>query len=98
MSGGKLFPGITGPNFTHSLRSTARQFGWGQAEKLGARSIRREAARAILEAGGTSAQLLKTGQWKSSAYRLYLDMGGEKAKATASVLVEDSEDGDGGAP
>ena len=94
----KLFPGITGPTFTHSLRSMARQFGLEKAEKLGTHSIRRGAARAILAAGGTSAQLLRAGQWHSSAYRLYLDMGGEEAKAMASVLIEDSDEGDEGPP
>ena len=98
MCGEKLFPGITGSTFTHSLRSMARQFGWEKAEKLGTRSIRRGAARAILAAGGTFAQLLRAGQWHSSAYRLYLDMGGEEAKAMASVLIEDSDEGDEGAP
>ena len=98
MSGGKLFPGVTEPTFTHPLRSMARQFGWVKAEKLGAHSIRRGAARAILEAGGALAQLLKAGQWNSSAYRLCPDMGGEEAKAMASVLIEDSEGGGEGAP
>ena len=98
MCGEKLFPGITGSTFTHSLRSMARQFGWEKAEKLGTHSIRRGAARAILAAGGTFAQLLRAGQWHSSAYRLYLDMGGEEAKAMASVLIEDSDEGDEGPP
>ena len=98
MCGGELFLGITGPTFAHSLRSMARQFGWEKAGKLGTRSIRRGAARAILAAGGTFAQLLRAVQWHSSAYRLYLDMGGEEAKAMASVLTEDSDEGDEGAP
>ena len=76
----------------------ARQFGWEKAEKLGTHSLRRGAAGAILAAGGTSAQLLKAGQWHSSAYRLYLDMGGGGAKAMASVLIEDSDEGGEGAP
>ena len=95
---GKIFPEITGPTFARSLRSMPRQFGWEKADKLGTHSIRRGAARAILAAGGTSDQLLKAGQWHLSAYRLYLDMEGEEAKAMASVLIEDSDAGDEGAP
>ena len=76
----------------------ARQFGWEKAKKLGTRSIRRGAARAILAAGGTFAQLLKAGQWHSSAYRLNLDMEGEEAKSMPSVLIDDSDEGDEGAP
>ena len=98
MTGEKLFPNITGSTFVSSLRCMARQLGWEKSERLGAHSIRRGAARAILDAGGTFAQLLKAGQWHSSAYRLYLDLGGEEAKAMASVLIEDSEDGDEGIP
>ena len=98
MTGEKLFPNITGSTFVSSLRCMARQLGREKSERLGAHSIRRGAARAILDAGGTFAQLLKAGQWHSSAYRLYLDLGGEEAKAMASVLIEDSEDGDEGIP
>ena len=51
-----------------------------RANKAGKRPIARgptvfaeELARAILVARGSLAQLLKAGQWHSSAYRLYLD-------------------------
>ena len=53
---------------------------------------RRGAARAILEAGGSFAQLLRAGQWHSSAFRLYLDLGVEEKKAMAAVLIEASDD------
>ena len=87
-----LFPGISGPGFTDRLRTMARQLGWGRSEKLGSHSIRRGAARAILEAGGSFAQLLRAGQWHSSACRLYLDLGVEEKKAMAAVLIEASDD------
>ena len=47
-------------------------------------------------AGGIFAQPMRAGQWHSSASRLYVDMGGEEAKAMASVLIENSDEGDEG--
>ena len=74
------------------LRAAGRAGGWPQAEKLGTRSIRRGAARAILEAGGSFAQLLRAGQWHSSAYKVYLDMGREEPTAASSLLADASDD------
>ena len=74
------------------LRSVGRAGGWPQAEKLGTHSIRRGAARAILEAGGSFAQLLRAGQWHSSAYKVYLDMGREETSAVTSLLADASDD------
>ena len=91
--GEKLSPGLTGPSFDGKLRSEARQFGWERPERFETHSIRRGAARAMLGAGGSFAQLLKAGHWHSSAYRLYLDLGVGGAKAMASVLMEASGDG-----
>ena len=48
------------------------------------------AARAILEAGVFSSQLLRSGQWHSSAYELYVDLGREETRAGASLLIEAS--------
>ena len=67
--GEKLFLGITRPPSDEKLGSAARQCGWAMPERFGTHSIRREAARAMLEAGGSFAQLLKAGRWHSSAFR-----------------------------
>ena len=75
------------------LRYFAEGREWPRATKLGTHSFRRGAARAILEAGGSFSQLLRSGQWRSAAYQLYLDLGREEANAMASVLVEGSDDG-----
>ena len=61
-TGVELFPGITGPPFAEKLRGAASQFGRERPERLGTNSIRRGAAMAILEAGGSFAQLHKAGQ------------------------------------
>ena len=93
-----MFPGITGRAFANRLRSTARQFGRDKAARPGAHGIRGGASRAILETGGSSAQLLKEGQLHSSAYRLCLDLGEEETEGMASALIGTSEDGGDGIP
>ena len=55
-------------------------------------SFRRGAARASLDTGGSFSQLLRSGQWRSSAHQLYLDLGHEEAAAIAPVFVEGSDD------
>ena len=37
--------------------------------------------------------MLRAGQWRSSAYRLYLDLGEEEAAAMPRILIEASSDG-----
>ena len=83
---------MTGPGFAGNLRSSARNFGWGNAYRPGTDSIRKGAVRTILEAGGSFAQLLKAGQWRSSAYRHYVDIGAGETNAMAPILIGDSGD------
>ena len=90
--GGALFEGWAGKRVLSELRYFAAGRERARAAKLGTHSFRRGAARAILEAGGSFSQLLRSGQWHSSAYQLYLDLGHEEATAMASVLVENSDD------
>ena len=85
-------PTWTGELVLAELRSLARAGGWAQASNLGTHSVRRGAARAILEAGGSFPQLLGAGQWHSSAYKLYLDMGREETTAVSSLLADASDD------
>ena len=91
-AGGPLFPGRAGNNVLTELRASAWARKWPRSDKLGTHSFRRGAARAILEAGGSFSQLLRLGQWRSSAYKLYLDLGHEESTAMASVLVGSSDD------
>ena len=61
--------------------------------------MRGGAARAIFEAEGAFAQMLRAGQWHLSAYRLYWGVGAEEAAAMSGILFEASDDagGEGGA-
>ena len=80
------FPGWAGKKVLTELRAFAGARNCSRGDKLGTRIFGRAAARAIMEVGGSS------GQWHSLAYQLYLDLGHEEANATASVLVEGSDD------
>ena len=74
------------------LRSFAQTQYWQQGSRMGTHSLRRGAARAILESGGPFFQLLRSGQWPSSAYELCLDLGREETGAVASILIEASDE------
>ena len=74
------------------LRAVTVARSWPRGDKLGTHSIRRGVARAILDAGGSCPQLLRSGQWRSSACQLYLGQCHEEATAMASGLVEGSDD------
>ena len=54
-AGDQLFPGLNGHIFTDRLKITARRCGLEKADRLRSHSIRRGAARAILDEGGSSA-------------------------------------------
>ena len=66
--------------------------GCEEAERLEAHSLQVGAVRRVPVLGGTSAQLLKAGHWRSSVYRLSLDLGAEAAGAMERLLVEVSKD------
>ena len=91
-AGEQLFPGCAGEKALAELREFEELKDWREAGRLGAHSFRRGAARAILEAGGSFSQLPRSGQWRSSAYQLYLDLGHEESRAMASIMVEAPDD------
>ena len=90
-TGAELFPVWAGKNVLADLCAVAQQRGWDRTEKSGAHSFRRGAARAILSAGGSSAEPLKAGHSHSSAYQLYLDMGQEEYQGVAAILITASD-------
>ena len=66
--------------------------GWPSADKLGARSLRRDPARASVSAGGSFAQFLRAGQWRGNPVRAYLGLGGDERRALTDILIEGSDD------
>ena len=91
-TGGQLSPGWTGAEVLTEFRAFGEVKEWRGAGRLGAHSFRRGSALAILKAGGSSSQLLRAGQCRSSAYQLYSDLSSEESRAAASILVEASDD------
>ena len=92
MVGDLIFPSFQSVNLIRHLRSRGTQLRWPAAEKLGTHSLRRGAARALVAAGGTFAQLLRAGQWRGNAVRLYLDLGEDERRAMTDILIEGSDD------
>ena len=78
--GEPLSAGWTARRVVQVPRSFAQLKKWQQGGRMGAHAVRRGAARAILGAGVS--QFLRSGQWRSSAYRLYLDLGGGETSYT----------------
>ena len=62
------------------------------AEKLCTHSFRRGAARELMSAGGTYAELLRAGQWRGNAARFYLGLGENELRALTDIPIEGSDD------
>ena len=86
-----MFPFAQLPNIIRRLRSWGAILNWPAADKPGEHSTRRVAARALMSAGGTFAQLLRAGKRHGNAVRSYLDLGEDERRATTDILIEDSD-------
>ena len=75
------------------LRAFRTAKSWRSAEIMGTHSLRRGGeTRAIIEAGGSFARLLRSGHWRFSAFQLHLDLGKEGSRVMASMLIDASDD------
>ena len=83
--GEPLFACWAARRFLQDPRSSAELKDWLQGGRMGTHSFRRAAALAILAAGGFFSRLVRSGRWRSSAYRLYLGPGREGPRAVASI-------------
>jgi len=89
-TGQKLFPATCaagGQRLRDSLRRRLVLLGIPEAHAYGLQSFRRGAAQQILDDGGSLADILKAGQWSSSAFNLYLDMAEIEATAVVDALT-----------
>ena len=89
--GEQLFPNLAKSNINRILRAVLRKIGIQRADSFGTHAFRRGAARALLDNGGTMADLLRSGMWSSSAFKLYLDMDIHEDKAMSNILIEISD-------
>ena len=69
VAGELIFPSIQTCNLIRHLRERGASLKWPPTDKLSTNSLRRGAARALISAGGTYAQLLRAGQWRGNSVR-----------------------------
>ena len=77
--------------FVTTLRRHAAMAGFIDSERLGSHSFRRGMARDIIDAGGSLAALLQAGQWRSSAFALYLRENQCEESAIANMIIDHSD-------
>ena len=88
---GRLFD-ITATTFTKHLRRDVLSAGVAQAPKLGSHCWRRGMAQDLVNAGGSLATLLRVGQWKSSAFCMYLSEHSVDELAISKLIIDHSDD------
>ena len=72
--GAPLFPSLQGKNFSRILRAVLGKLKVPGAEKYSPHCFRRGAATAILNSGSTLSEIMRTGGWASSSFKVYLDL------------------------
>ena len=88
---GPISPSFQTSNLFQTSRSIGTHFNWPEADRFGAPPPRRGAARALVSARRTFAQLLRAGQRRGDAVRFYPDLEGDGRQAVADIPIEDSE-------
>ena len=92
LPGDRLSPNEFARKVLTELRSFARAEEWGRSVRLGTHSLRRGAARAITQDRWPFDQQLRAVPWRSSAHRLYFDMGHDAAREITTLLAEAPKD------
>ena len=88
---GKLFD-ISAASFIKHMRKDGMELGLLDAAKLGSHAWRRGMAQDIIKAGGSLATLLRAGQWRSGAFRVYLQEQALDEEAVARLVIDHSDD------
>ena len=81
------FPSFQTPILVPQLRSIGAPLHWPEADRFGTHSLLLGAARALMFAGGTFAQLPGACQWRGNAVRFYLDLDEGERRAMADILI-----------
>ena len=87
----KLFR-VSAKSFVKYMRRDAARCGLTGAALLGSHAWRRGMAQDIVNAGGSLATLLRAGQWRSSAFRVYLQQQALDEDAVAKLVIDHSDD------
>ena len=85
--GDPLFPSLANKNINRVLRAAFKKIALPGAEKYSSHCFRRGAASAILNAGSTLAEIMQTAGWKSSSFRVYLDIQRAEEVSMRAVLA-----------
>ena len=89
---GLHLPFLQSSNFIRSLRSVGARLCWPTADRVGSHSFRWSAARALMSAGRTFAQLLRAGHWHRAAVRLHFDLEEGEWQSLTDILIGGSDD------
>ena len=89
--GSQLFPSLQRVNFSRVFRAVLAKLGVPDRDRYSSHCLRRGAANAIFQSGSTLSEIMRTGGWKSSSFRVYLDLHRSEELSLKSILVEDSQ-------
>lgn len=87
LPGDALFPGLQGGNVNRIVKTVFDRVEIQDAERYTSHCFRLGAANAILHSGSTLAEILLTGGWKSSGFKVYLDIQQSEETSTRAVLA-----------
>ena len=88
--GSQLFPSLQRANFSRVFRAVLAKLGVQDADRYSSHCLRRGAANAILQSGSTLSEIMRTGGWKSSSFKVYLDLHRSEELSLQSILREDT--------
>ena len=83
---------MTAHSFINRMRQDASALQIQGADQLGSHAWRRVMAQDIVLAGGSLGTLLRAGQWRSSAFRVYLQDQLLDEQAISRLVIDRSED------
>ena len=85
--GERLFPSSQWGNFPRVLRTVLSKLNIADSERYSSHCFRRGAATAILNSGATLSEIMRTGGWASSSFKVYLDLHRSEELSMRNVLA-----------
>ena len=85
--GALLSPSFQGGNFSRVLLAALFKLNIADSERYSPHCFRRGDAAAILNSGATLSEIMRTGGWASSSFKVYLDLHRVEEVATTNVLA-----------
>ena len=89
---GRLFPGLSASSFQRRVMTLARLAKFPKADRLRLHGFRRGMAQDILRRGGSLAEILAAGGWRSAAFLAYLDKNEIEQEVMLDFLCDDDVD------